>query len=301
MSQCKLHVLGCASQVPTRHRNHNGYFLQWANEGFLFDPGEGTQRQMILCGVSVSQITKIFITHFHGDHCLGLAGIIQRLSLDRVKHKVEIWYPASGQVYFDRLRHASIFHETAELVTHPISEPGVIYSDKRFSIEALPLDHSVETYGYRIKEHDGRTMEKDKLQHFGISGPAVGQLVQDGSIETESGVVQLHQVSKHKKGRSMAFIMDTRLCKNAYELAHGADLLVCESTYLSTEGEDAQSNGHLTAAQAADIARESNARLLVLTHFSQRYPDNAAFVEEASAIHSHVVAVKDGDQVTMPK
>lgn len=301
MSQCNLFVLGCASQVPTRHRNHNGYFLQWGGEGILFDPGEGTQRQMTLCGVTASQITKIFITHFHGDHCLGLAGVIQRLSLDRVGHKIEVWYPASGKVYFDRLRHASIFYETAELVEHPIEGPGVVFRDKRLSIEALPLDHGVETYGYRIKEHDGRTMLKDKLRQFGISGPAVGKLSREGKIETPDGEVLLEQVSVHKRGRCMAFIMDTRLCDNAFNLAKQADLLVCESTYLSSEEKDAEANGHLTAAQAATIAHQSGARRLALTHFSQRYPENAPFVGEASQIHDDVVAVSDGDQVTMPK
>ncbi|MEP6923654.1 MAG: MBL fold metallo-hydrolase, partial [Pyrinomonadaceae bacterium] len=84
MSIRKFVALGTASQVPTRERNHNGYFLRWDEHGFLFDPGEGTQRQMTLAGVSASEITKIFITHFHGDHCLGLPGVMQRLSLDRV-------------------------------------------------------------------------------------------------------------------------------------------------------------------------------------------------------------------------
>ena len=99
MSSRRFIALGTASQVPTRERNHNGYFLRWDAEGFLFDPGEGTQRQMIFADVTASQITKIFITHFHGDHCLGLAGVLQRLSLDRVPQTVQIFYPASGEKY----------------------------------------------------------------------------------------------------------------------------------------------------------------------------------------------------------
>ena len=97
-------ALGTSSQVPTRERNHNGYFLRWDGFGLLFDPGDGTQRQMIFANVSASSITHILITHFHGDHCLGLAGIVQRLSLDRVQHRVHIFYPATGQTYFDNLR-----------------------------------------------------------------------------------------------------------------------------------------------------------------------------------------------------
>ena len=97
----ELVVLGTASQAPTRHRNHNGYLLRWDAEGFLFDPGEGTQRQMLLAGVARSAITRLCLTHFHGDHCLGVPGIVQRLSLDRVPHPVRAHYPASGQEYFD--------------------------------------------------------------------------------------------------------------------------------------------------------------------------------------------------------
>src|SRR5436190_6652109 len=120
MSARQVVFLGTASQVPTRSRNHNALLLLWDDLGILFDPGEGTQRQMTLAGLSASQITHIAITHFHGDHCLGLAGIIQRLSLDGVAHPVEVIYPASGQVYFERLRRASSFYEVAQLVPRPV-------------------------------------------------------------------------------------------------------------------------------------------------------------------------------------
>src|SRR3954451_22944161 len=125
MSTRAVTFLGTASQVPTRQRNHNALFLTWDDLGILFDPGEGTQRQMTLAGLSAAQVTHVAITHFHGDHCLGLAGIIQRLSLDRVTHPVEVLYPASGQAYFERLRHASSFYEVAELVPRPVGvRPG---------------------------------------------------------------------------------------------------------------------------------------------------------------------------------
>ena len=93
----ELVVLGTASQVPTRTRNHNGYLLCWDGEGLLFDPGEGTQRQMIHAGVSASQITRICLTHIHGDHCYGLPGVLSRMVLDRVAHPVYLHYPASGE------------------------------------------------------------------------------------------------------------------------------------------------------------------------------------------------------------
>jgi ribonuclease Z len=301
MSARELIVLGTASQVPTRYRNHNGYFIRWDKWGVLFDPGEGIQRQLIHCNLSANQIHRICITHFHGDHCLGLSGIVQRISLDGVPHPVHVHYPASGQKYFERLRHASIFRDRSNLKPSPIRKPGVIGEEKEFRLETMRLVHGVESWGYRLVEPDGHRMLPEKLKAAGVQGRDIGRLMREGEIKTPGGVVRLEDVSEVRKGQIVAFVMDTRLCDNAFALAQDADLLICESTYLSSEEREAWDRGHMTAAQAARVARESNARRLVLTHFSQRYPDVNDFLEEARPIHSDVVAVKDGDVVPVPK
>jgi ribonuclease Z len=301
MSIRKFVALGTASQVPTRYRNHNGYFLKWDDEGILFDPGEGTQRQMILANVSATEITKICITHFHGDHCLGLAGIVQRLSLDRVPQEVEIYYPASGQKYFERLCEASIFHNFARLKPCPVNAPGVVARAKGFTLETRRLEHTAESWGYRLQEPDSVTMLPDKLAALGLRGPAVGQLKREGRIVHEGREIVVEEVSVFKRGQSVAFVMDTRACAGAAELARDADLFVCEATYLDAARDEARQNGHLTAAQAAAIARDAGARQLVLTHFSQRYPDTRDFLAEAQQVFPHVVAVRDGDEVEIPR
>lgn len=301
MSAKTFIALGTASQVPTRERNHNGYFLRWDAEGFLFDPGEGTQRQMTFADVSATSITKIFITHFHGDHCLGLPGILQRLSLDKIEHKGQLFYPANGQKYIENLRNASVYYNAAEIEEISFSEAGEIFSNKDYKIETQKLDHSVESWGYRIEEHDSFTMLPEKLAEFGITGKDVGKLKTEGEIEVGGKVLKREDFGTMKKGQSFAFIMDTRICENAFELAKNVDLLVCESTYLSTETAEANSNGHLTARQAAEIAREASANLLVLTHFSQRYKTVEDFEIEARKIHPKTVTVKDGDSVNLPK
>jgi ribonuclease Z len=293
-------ALGTASQVPTRQRNHNGYFLRWEDLGYLFDPGEGTQRQMILCGISASQISAILITHFHGDHCLGLAGVVQRLSLDRVSKTIPIYYPASGQRYLDHLRNASIFFDTTELEEHPIAEPGIVGGDGAIAIEAQPLDHTVEAWGYRLSQPDSVRMLPDKLEALGIRGPEVARLKRDGRLEREGRIITVDEVSVAKPGRCFAFVMDTRFCETAVSLARAADLVVCESTYLSSESKEAHAHGHLTAGEAARVAQRAGARRLVLTHFSQRYASTEPFVAEAQAIHPDVVAVNDGDCVDFP-
>jgi ribonuclease Z len=282
VSTRELVVLGTASQVPTRERNHNGYLLRWDSEGILFDPGEGTQRQMLRAGVAATDLTRICITHFHGDHCLGLPGVIQRISLDRVAHAVTAHYPATGARFFDRLRYASSFYEAAEVRPQPIRQDGQTVETTAGALEARRLLHPVDAYGYRLVEPDGRRMLPDRLESYGISGPAVGELVRAGHLDVSGRRVSVEEVSVPRRGQRFAFVMDTALCDNVYALAEGADLLVIESTFLDEDVDLATTYGHLTASQAARVAAESGVRRLVLTHFSQRYPEPERFVAEAS-------------------
>jgi ribonuclease Z len=299
----ELVALGTSSQVPTRHRNHNGYLLRWDGDGFLFDPGEGTQRQFIFANVPVTAVTKIFITHFHGDHSLGLAGITQRLSLDRCPHPVEVYFPASGQQYFERLTRASIFHRAVDLIPRPVGgKGGIIFENETYTIEACPLKHSVDVYGYKIKEHDGRRFSKEKLDALGIRGPSVGALERDGKIEQDGKTIRLEDVTATRPGTAFAFVMDTRPCDGAVQLASATDLLVAESTYGREDQELAREHLHMTAEEAASLARAGDARgTLVLTHFSQRYKSVKPLVEEARAIFPRCTAVRDLDRIELPR
>jgi ribonuclease Z len=291
VSTRELVVLGTASQAPTRRRNHNGYLLRWDGTGFLFDPGEGTQRQMLLSGVSATDIHRICVTHFHGDHCLGVPGIVQRLSLDRVAHEVYAHYPASGTEYFRRLRYATSFHEVAELREEPVEREGVVATGSFGTLEARRLDHRIETFGYRLVEPDGRRMLPAALAELGISGPDVGALQRDGVLQQRGREVRLADVSVPRPGQRFAFVMDTRLCDGVYALAEGADLLVIESTFLDADAGLAAEYAHLTAGQAARVAQECGVRRLVLTHFSGRYPDPRPFHEDATRVFDGEVVV----------
>ncbi|WP_433547758.1 ribonuclease Z [Streptomyces sp. CA-294286] len=279
MSPRELVVLGTASQVPTRHRNHNGYFLRWGAEGFLFDPGEGTQRQMLRAGIAAHDIHRLCVTHFHGDHSLGLAGVIQRINLDRVPHPVTAHYPASGQHFFERLRYATAYRETVRLTEAPVAADGTLATTATYTLETRRLSHPVESYGYRIVEPDSRRMLPERLAAHGIEGPDVGRLQRDGALDG----VTLAQVSEHRPGQRFAFVMDTRLCEGVHALAQDCDLLVIESTFLDEDVRLATDHGHLTAGQAAAVARDAGVRHLVLTHFSQRYSDPAQFERQARA------------------
>ncbi|PZT75005.1 MULTISPECIES: ribonuclease Z [unclassified Streptomyces] len=299
MSARELVVLGTASQVPTRHRNHNGYLLRWDGEGILFDPGEGTQRQMLRAGVAAHDIDRICVTHFHGDHSLGLAGVIQRINLDQVPHPVTAHYPASGQHFFDRLRYATAYRETVRLTEAPVAADGPLATTAAYTLDTRRLSHPVESYGYRLTEPDGRRMLPAKLAEHGIAGPDVGRLQREGSL----GAVTLDDVSEHRRGQRFAFIMDTRICDGVHALAEGCDLLVIESTFLEPDRALAADHGHLTAAQAAGVAREAGVRHLVLTHFSQRYPEPEAFEAEARAAgyEGELTVARDLTRVPVPR
>ena len=351
MSNRELVVLGTASQAPTRSRNHNGYFLRWESEGILFDPGEGTQRQMLLAGITTSQVHRICVTHFHGDHSLGLPGVIQRISLDRVAHEVHAYFPGvladgtgspedgtgspedgtgfptdgtgsrspadgtgvpadgtgrevSGQAIFRKLRYATLYHDQADIREHPVETDGLITATKGFRLEARKLDHLVPTVGYRLVEPDGRRMLPDKLAAHGIEGPDIGHLQRDGRIVTRSGAtVAVEEVSEPRPGQKFAFVMDTRLCDAAFELADHADMLVCESTFADSDADLAREYGHLTAGQAGRIAHEAGVRTLVLTHFSQRYEsDNSNIMtrEAAGSFGGMIVSACDLDRIPVP-
>jgi ribonuclease Z len=302
VSTRELIVLGTASQLPTRHRNHNGYLLRWDGEGLLFDPGEGTQRQMLLAGVSASCVTRLCLTHFHGDHCLGVPGVVQRLSVDAAPHAVRAYFPASGSEFFARLRHACVFHERAELHEVPVASDGPIAGGRFGVIDARRLDHSIDAVGYRLVEHDSQRFIPELLAQYGIAGPAVGELQRVGWTRVGDRIVARSEVSAPRRGQRFAFVMDTRLCDGVYALAEGADLLVIEATFLTEDAELAARYGHLTARQAAQVAAECGVRRLVLTHFSQRYPDTTRHRDEAAEVfRGDIVMAEDLARIPVPK
>jgi ribonuclease Z len=290
MSVRDLTILGCSSQQPTRRRNHGAYLVRWNDEGLLFDPGEGTQRQFIFANIAPTCVTRIFVSHFHGDHCLGLGSMLMRLNLDKVPHPIHCYYPASGKVYFDRLRYGSIYHENIKVIEHPVSKPGIVEENEHFTIEAQFLQHGVENIGWRITEHDTRKFDRAKLDQLQVKGPLVRELESKGKIQIGTNVITLDDVSTVRKGDTLSVVIDTVYCQEAIDLARNAKLFLCESTYLDEHRQLAEEHKHLTAKQAAMIAKQAGAQELILTHFSARYQDLEPFAEEARAIfpNTHV-------------
>lgn len=301
MSARDLIILGCSSQQPTRFRNHGAYLFRWNEEGLLFDPGEGTQRQFIHANIAPPVVTRIFISHFHGDHCLGLGSMLMRLNLDKVTHPIHCYYPASGKKYFDRLRYGTIYHETIHVVEHPVSEAGLVHDDGKFRIEATFLEHGVDNIGWRITEPDTRKYDKDLLKKHHVEGALVKEIQEKGFVIVDGKKVTLDEISRVRKGDVIAYVVDTRYCQNAIDIARGAKVLLAESTYLDEHRDLAHKHFHLTAKQAATLAKEACVEKLILTHFSARYQYAKDLEKEAQEIFPNTEAAEDFNVFEFPK
>lgn len=227
--------------------------------------------------------------------------MLMRLNLDKVKHPIHCYYPASGKVYFDRLRYGAVYHEVINVIEHPIIEPGVVHDDGTFKIEAIFLEHGIDNIGWRVTEADSRKFDKKRLETCGVQGPLVRKLEAEGSIKIEGKTVTLDDVSTIRKGDSIAVVIDTLMCTEAVQIAQGARILLCESTFLEEHRHLAEEYHHLTALQAAEIAREAGVQELILTHFSARYTDLTLFENEARAIFPNTQVAEDFKVFPFPK
>lgn len=301
MSARFLKILGTSSQTPTRERNHSGYYLRWDDVGLLIDPGEGTQRQMIHFNVSPSSVTYIFLSHFHGDHCLGLPGVLQRLSLANVGHPIHLIYPASGAEFLEKLCTCSSYYDNNELVLHPISGHTELKMQDNLWINIFELDHVIDCLGFRLQESDGVTLIPELLKKCKVSPQQRKEILQNGSVETSAGLVSLKEVSNVRKGQSLAYISDTRYFEQLLGHCQNVDLMLSESTFMDRDAGLAEEFKHLTAHQVGLLAKTVGVKSLVISHFSQRYNDIGELLGEAAMQFSDVIGAIDGMIIPIPK
>ncbi|QBI20944.1 ribonuclease Z [Egibacter rhizosphaerae] len=290
-----LVVLGTSSRTPTRERNHNGYLLRWDGHAILFDPGEGAQRQLIRAGESPAAVDRVCITHLHGDHCLGLPGVVMNRSQHNASVPLETHAPAEDAWRVGRL--IELTGESAAGTRVRPAEPGDLVAPPPYRLWAARLDHDIPTLGYRLEEPDGRSMDPEALAARGIHGPAVGRLQEAGQLTVGGRTVTVDEVSRPRPGQRVAFVMDTRPCEEAVALARDVDLLVIEATFLDEHAHLAERYGHLTARRAAEVAREAGARNVVLTHFSPRYRDPERIRAQAEEVVPNVHVAADLDRI----
>ncbi len=289
--------LGTTCMTPTKDRNPIATFISYKNEGILVDCGEGTQRQMKIAGIKPTKVTIILLSHWHGDHVIGLPGLLQTMAASEYNRTLHIYGPPGTKKRFKAMFEAFVFDNKIDMELHDIKE-GIFLKKRDFRISALKLDHRIDCYGFRFVEEDRRKIKMDVTKKLGIpEGPLLGKLQDGKSITFKGKRITPKQVTYTVKGKVIAVIADTLLCNNCYKLAQDADLLVCEAAFTSKLEDKARQYFHLTARQAANIASQSNVKKLVLTHFSARYKNTHELQEDAQAIFENVVCAEDFMQI----
>lgn len=290
----QITFLGTSSGVPTRSRNVSSVALRLPQraEIWLFDCGEGTQHQILRSDLKISQLTRIFITHMHGDHVFGLMGLLATCGLAGNPHRVDIYGPPKLDEYLRASSRYSQTHLSYPLQVHTV-EPGLVYEDEEFTVSCERLEHRVTAFGYRIAEKDrpGR-FDVEKAKELQIPpGRVYGQLKRGETVTLNDGRIinGASLCGATEEGRKLAYCTDTIYTDNAVSLAQDADVLIHEATFSHQDASLAFQRLHSTSTMAAQVAIAARAKLLIMTHFSPRYaPGNDIelqhLLEEARAI-----------------
>lgn len=272
--------------MPTRARNVSCVALRLPQRGevWLFDCGEGTQHQLLRSDLNISQVTRVFITHMHGDHVYGLMGLLATCGMAGHARGVSVYGPRGIEEYVREVSRRTQLHTSYPLEVNEVRE-GQIFEDEEYTVVCAPLKHRLPAFGYRVDE-------KDRPGHFDVEraraegippGPLYGRLKRGERVTLPDGRAfeGADFCGPDLKGRSVVYCTDTIYCRSAVELARGADLLIHEATFAEADEGLAVRSTHSTASMAGRVAQESGARRLVLTHLSPRYfPGNQTGPEE---------------------
>jgi len=275
--------------VPTRSRNVSGVALRLPQkaEFWLFDCGEGTQHQLLRSDLRISQLTRIFVTHMHGDHIFGLMGLLASCGLAGNVQRVDIYGPPDLEDYLKACRRYSQTHFAYPIKVHTV-RPGVIYQDSEYTVSCALLKHRIPAFGYRIAETDRPGhFDVEQARALGIAeGPIYGRLKRGEAIVLPDGrtVNGAELCGPTQIGRKLVYCTDTIFCDAAVELAQDADVLIHEATFSHQDAELAFDRLHSTSTMAAQVALAAQVKQLILTHFSPRYaPGNAIELKDLLA------------------
>lgn len=280
----QLEFLGTGAGSPSKQRNVTSValkLLEELNEIWLFDAGEATQHQILHTTIRPRKVTKIFITHLHGDHIFGLPGFLSSRSFQGGNEPLTIYGPVGIKKFVMTALQVSESRLSYPLKFVEIDHSQELFNERGFKVTTMSLDHKIACYGYRIEEadHPGE-LQVDKLRQDNIpSGPIYGQLKAGKTVKLDDGRVidGKNYIGKPQPGRIIAILGDTRQTPNAVVLAHKADVLVHESTFAKNEAKIAHNYYHSTSLQAAEVAKQAGVKKLLLTHISARYTGKAAY------------------------
>ena len=296
--------LGTAGSVPTPERSLPAIAIRRKGEILLFDCGEGVQRQMIKAGISLHRKMKIFITHMHGDHVLGLPGLIQSMSLLNREKTLEIYGPEGIKIFIESIKQTVKFTQTFPLEVFELKKSGEVCETEEFKVLAIEADHVIPSFAYALVEKPRPGIfNAKKAEELGIpEGPLRSRLQRGFSIKLPNGRV-IHPsevVGPQRRGRKIVYTGDTRAFEGLVEFAKGADLLIHDATLDDELAEEAYEDGHSTPSQAAEIAKKAGVKKLVLTHISARYKSTEKLLEQSRRIFPNTLVAEDFMKISIP-
>jgi ribonuclease Z len=291
----KLVFLGTSAAQPTENRGLSCICLEREGETLMFDAGEAAQISYLKSGLGWNKKMKIFVTHLHGDHCIGLLGLLQTMTMQHRTESLEIYGPRGIEEFISaNIKVLNFGLSFSVIIT--IVEDGMIFDSKIYSVYACKAKHSVITYSYLFVEKDkpGR-FDLEKAKSLAIPEGKLWNQLQNGmEIEIEGKTIYPEQVlGKKRSGKKIGISGDTMPTKELEIFFEDCDYLVFDSTFLDEIREKAEETCHSTAKQAAIIGKNAKVKNLILTHFSARYKDEIKHLEEAKQIHNSVIAAKD--------
>lgn len=290
----EITLLGTTSAIPTKFRNHSAIALKAFGEVMLFDCGEGTQRQLNFAKISPMKISKIFISHFHGDHILGLGGLINSMGFRGRNSKLDIYGPKGLEKLIDSILKVAYTTVDFPLEIHEISE-GILIENEEYLITSAKGKHNLLNYGYSVEEKKKPRFNREKAIELGVEvGPDFGKLQNGEEVTVNGKVIKPEYVlGSPRKGKKFTYSGDTMACESMINLAKDSDLLIHESTYTNEDELKALENKHSTSSQAASIAKQANVDKLVLTHISPRYTNTKQLEKEAREVFENTIIGKD--------
>jgi ribonuclease Z len=296
MVDMQLVFLGTSSGAPTVQRGLSSIALIRGAELLLFDAGEGMQRNFIKAGLAMNKKMKIFITHMHADHCVGLLGLLQTMELQGREKSIDIYGEPRLEEFLRENMRIIGFRLTFDIIVRKIEKEGVIVRERDYQVSCCQAMHSVPSFAYCLEEFDRPgVFNVAEARRLGIpEGDLYSKLQRGEDIVYGGQTIRSSQiVGRPRKGRKIGISGDTRPTDRLARFFKDCDLLIFESTYSQDKQEKAMENGHSTAAEAATIAKKADVDKLLLTHFSARYDETSLLVKEASAIHYNVEAAED--------
>jgi len=291
--EMQILFLGTSSMVPTKERNQSGILINHGNEGILVDCGEGTQRQLKIAGAKLTKVTKILISHWHGDHVLGIPGLIQSMSAAGYEKTLRIYGPTGSKKFMKKMFEVFVFDRKIKIEVNEIKR-GKFFENNEFILESETLKHNVETLGYSLREKGKRKINLKYIKKMKVpEGPLLGKLQNGKNVVWKGKKIRVDKATYEVKGNKITIISDTVPCKGADKLAKDSDILICEATYTSELENKGLKYGHMTAKQAAELAKRSKSKKLVLTHFSARYKNVNILEKDARDYFINVFCAKD--------